>query len=199
MSGLSGGIDEVFQRTDSAGARSFLTDALGSTLALTDSTGTAQTSYTFEPIGNTSVTGAATTNSFVYTGRELDLGNLYFYRARYYNPSLQRFISEDPLGFSGGDTNLYGYVFESPANLVDPFGLSAGPGAPGGGSGMAGRSCGPCSKPPAGPTPVPWADVDQNIHDAIETAADEDLSYSLPWFLFMVEKGGAWDYNSYYP
>jgi YD repeat-containing protein len=48
---LSGGVDEVFQRTDSAGARSFLTDALGSTLALTDSSGMLQTQYTFEPFG----------------------------------------------------------------------------------------------------------------------------------------------------
>src|SRR5262252_3731616 len=44
---LSGGVDEVFQRADSAGARSFLTDALGGTLALTDSTGAVQTSYSF--------------------------------------------------------------------------------------------------------------------------------------------------------
>ncbi len=44
---LSGGIDEVFQRTDTAGARSFLSDALGSTLALADSSGTLQTQYTF--------------------------------------------------------------------------------------------------------------------------------------------------------
>jgi len=68
---LTGGIDEVFQRTDTVGARSFLTDALGSTMALTDSTGTTQTSYTFEPFGNTTASGSATTNSFVYTGREL--------------------------------------------------------------------------------------------------------------------------------
>src|SRR5437870_13904170 len=61
---LTGGVDEVFQRTDSSGARHFLPDALGSTLALTDSTGTTQTSYTFEPFGNTTVTGSATTNSF---------------------------------------------------------------------------------------------------------------------------------------
>ena len=120
---LSGGIDEVFQRTDSAGARSFLTDAIGSTLALTDSTGTAQTSYTFEPFGNTSASGSATTNSFAYTSRELDAGNLYFYRARYYNPQLQRFISEDPIGFAGGDVNLYDYAAESPENLRDPSGL----------------------------------------------------------------------------
>ncbi len=122
---LMGGVDEVFQRTDSVGARSFLSDALGGTLALTDSTGTAQTSYTYEPFGNTSVTGAATTNSFAYTGRELDAGNLYYYRARYYNPSLQRFITEDPIRFNGG-INFYGYVQNSPVDFVDPSGKAIG-------------------------------------------------------------------------
>ena len=122
---LTGGVDEYFQRTDSAGARSFLTDALGSTTALTDPTGTVQTSYTFEPFGNTQVTGT-TTNSFGFTGRELDATALYFYRARYYNPSLQRFISEDPLGFAGSGPNSYAYVFNSPTNLIDPFGLYSG-------------------------------------------------------------------------
>jgi RHS repeat-associated protein len=118
---LSGGVDEVFQRTDSAGARSFLTDALGSTLALTDSSGTTQTQYTFEPFGNTTSTGSASTNSFAYTGRELDATGLYYYRARYYNPGLQRFVSEDPIRFRGG-LNFYPYVFNSPPNGTDPFG-----------------------------------------------------------------------------
>src|SRR5712664_2432649 len=106
---LTGGVDEYFQRTDSAGARSLLTDALGSTLALADSTGTVQTSYTFEPFGNTTVTGSSTTNSFAYTGRELDATGLYFYRARYYSATLQRFISEDPIRLGGG-MNLYAFV-----------------------------------------------------------------------------------------
>ena len=119
---LSGGIDEVFQRTDSAGARSFLADPLGSTLALTDSTGTVQTSYSFEPFGNTTLSGSATTDSFAYTGRELDASNLYYYRARYYSPTLQRFISEDPIGYGGGDANLYSYASNSPTNDVDPTG-----------------------------------------------------------------------------
>lgn len=119
---LAGGLDEVFQRTDSAGARSFLTDALGSSIALADSTGTIQTQYSFDPFGNTTTSGASTTSSFAYTGRELDSTGLYFNRARYYNTTLQRFISEDPIGFSGGDTNLYAYVWNSPTNFVDPGG-----------------------------------------------------------------------------
>ena len=119
---LSGGIDEVFQRTDSAGARSFLTDTLGSTLALADSSGTLQTQYTFEPFGNTTVSGSATTNSFAYTGRELDGTGLDFFRARYYGPTLQRFISEDPGGLFGG-TNFYRYADDNPSSYTDPFGL----------------------------------------------------------------------------
>ncbi len=118
---LTGGVDEYFQQTDSAGARNFLTDSLGSTLALTDSTGTVQTSYTFEPFGNTTTTGAATTNSFAYTGREVDPTGLYFYRARYYHPQLQRFIGEDPIGFGGG-INKYAYAGNDPLDYIDPLG-----------------------------------------------------------------------------
>src|SRR6266568_3838841 len=120
---LTGGVDEYFQRTDAAGARNFLTDALGSTLALADSTGTLQTSYTFEPFGNTPVTGATTTNSFAYTGRELDATGLYFYRARYYHPILQRFVAEDPIRAAGG-LNLYAYTANSPVDFRDASGLA---------------------------------------------------------------------------
>jgi RHS repeat-associated protein len=48
------------------------------------------------------------------------------YRARYYHPALQRFISEDPSGFNGGDANLYAYVRNDPIDLIDPFGLRPG-------------------------------------------------------------------------
>jgi len=120
---LSGGVDEVFTRTDAGGARNFLADALGSVLALADSAGTLQTQYTYEPFGNTTLNGSTTTNSFAYTGRELDGTGLYFYRARYYNPTLQRFVSEDPLGFGGGDVNLYAYVSNSPPNFTDSCGM----------------------------------------------------------------------------
>lgn len=46
------------------------------------------------------------------------------FRARDYNPDTGRFLSEDPIGFYGGDTNLYRYVNNDPVNFVDPSGLS---------------------------------------------------------------------------
>jgi RHS repeat-associated protein len=111
----------LFQRTDSAGARSFLTDALGSTLSLADNTGTIQTSYSFDPFGSTTTSGSISSNSFVYTGREMDGINLLYYRARYYNPAIQRFISEDPIGLKGG-VNPYQYASGNPISLSDPHG-----------------------------------------------------------------------------
>lgn len=51
----------------------------------------------------------------------------YYYRARYYHPQLQRFISEDPVGFAGGDVNLYAYTWNNPANYYDPVGQFAWP------------------------------------------------------------------------
>jgi RHS repeat-associated protein len=99
---LSGGLDEIFTRTDSSGAFTPLKDALGSTIALVTSTGNVQTTYTYDPFGNTSVSGAANANAFQYTGRENEGNGLYYYRGRYYSPLLGRFISEDPVGVGGG-------------------------------------------------------------------------------------------------
>ncbi|MGH8397447.1 MAG: hypothetical protein ACRETA_04290 [Gammaproteobacteria bacterium] len=60
-------IDETFSRTDSSGTQSYLTDNLGSTLALTSSAGAIQTSYTYEPYGNATVSGTSSTNALQYT------------------------------------------------------------------------------------------------------------------------------------
>ncbi|MGH7345566.1 MAG: RHS repeat-associated core domain-containing protein, partial [Candidatus Rokuibacteriota bacterium] len=71
-----------------------------------------------------SASNPAFPNPLQFTGRENDgIAGLYYYRARYYHPGLQRFISEDPLGFVGGDPNLYAYVFNRPTILRDPSGL----------------------------------------------------------------------------
>lgn len=117
------GPDEIFTRTDTAGARYFLDDGLGSTLALTDSTGAVQTQYSYEAFGRTTATGASSTSTFQYTGRENDGTGLYFYRARYYNPTIERFISEDPARLRGG-IDFYEYVEDNPLSWVDPSGLS---------------------------------------------------------------------------
>jgi RHS repeat-associated protein len=91
-------------------------------VALADSSGTVQTSYTYAPYGETTASGATSNNANNFTGRENDGDGLYFYRARYYNPVFSRFASEDPLGFAGGSPNLYGYAMDAPTNFVDPSG-----------------------------------------------------------------------------
>ena len=97
--------------------------ALESVITLTDQTGTVKTQYTYDPFGNVSVLGEASDNPFQYTGRENDGTGLYYYRARYYSSELQRFISEDPIGLTGG-INVYAYVGNDPAKRKDPTGLS---------------------------------------------------------------------------
>ncbi len=120
---LSGvGIDEYFQRTDSARARNYLTDILGSTLALTDAAGNMQTQYSYDPFGNAAASGQASSNAYQFTGRENDSTGLYYYRARYQSPSLARFIAQDPIEFGSSDKNAYSYVSNRPTALRDPTG-----------------------------------------------------------------------------
>ena len=89
---------------------------------MADSTGIV-TSWTYDPYGKATYTGVAQSNPFLYTGRELDGTGLYYYRARYYHPTLQRFIAEDPIGFKGG-ANIYAYVGGNPISRIDPTGLA---------------------------------------------------------------------------
>ena len=104
----------------------------------------------YDPFGMATVTGTGSTNSYQFTGREHDGTGLVYYRARYYSPVLQRFLSEDPIGFAGGDANLYAYVFNSPTNFTDPSGLFVYPGWPPPGGGNSSKSGD--SPPP----PDPW-------------------------------------------
>jgi RHS repeat-associated protein len=122
LTGLA--IDEVFTRTEPVGtAGMLLPDGQGSTLAVMPDAGpTPSATYTYGPFGSTTSTGSIT-NPVQYTGRENDGTGLYYYRARYYHPALQRFISEDPIGFAAGSPNLYAYVDNAPLFWRDPLGL----------------------------------------------------------------------------
>ena len=114
-------MDQWLLRSEGATTRHFLTDALGSTRALSDDAAAIRTRYQYEPYGESRATGDASTNSNQYTGRESDGTGLYFYRARYYHPGSKRFISEDPIGLSGGH-NLYEYVHGQPTAYKDSEG-----------------------------------------------------------------------------
>jgi len=120
---LTGSVDEFSQKTDANGSMTPLTDALGSVVALVDASGTVQAQDTYDPFGGTSISGTASGNAAQYTGRENDGTGLYYYRARYYNPALGRFISADPLEFEGSGVNFYAYAGNSPTAIIDPSGL----------------------------------------------------------------------------
>ncbi len=118
------GLDEYLSHASSSGETRFaLADALGSTIALVDASAAVVTEYTYEPFGATVATGAASENHAQYTGRENDGTGLYYYRARYYHPGLQRFISEDPFRGRDGGWNAYAHATNRPLNFTDPLGL----------------------------------------------------------------------------
>ncbi len=124
------GLDELFT-VNNGSNESFLRDALNSTIALTNSSGSIVDQTTYDPYGNTTDSAPSSASAFEYTGRENDgtFGGLYYMRARYYSPQLARFISRDPASLADG-INLYAYAGDDPIDFSDPMGLDSleGPG-----------------------------------------------------------------------
>jgi RHS repeat-associated protein len=115
------GIDNhLRQASATTGVSYYLADHLGSTSALTDTTGAVVEQLTYDSFGNSA---GSTRTRYGYTGRERDpdTGPMY-YRARWYDLQVGRFIGEDPTGFDGG-LNWYAYVASNPINAIDPLGL----------------------------------------------------------------------------
>lgn len=101
-------------------------DGLGSVIGLTDAKGVLQGAYAYDTWGNTllSVTDVGTRNKYRYTGEALDPGTgLYYLRARYFDPTIGRFLNKDPIGHAAG-VNLYSYALNNPLLLADHSGLS---------------------------------------------------------------------------
>jgi RHS repeat-associated protein len=119
------GIDNKIRQKGSSSTTTyyFSQDHLGSTIALTGTTGKLVERITYDGYGNSV---GSTRTRYGYTGRERDgLSGLLYYRARFYDPLLGRFISEDPVGFNGGGMNVYAYVGGNPILYGDPSGLWA--------------------------------------------------------------------------
>jgi RHS repeat-associated protein len=117
------GIDNKLKFVNSStGAKYYMQDHLGSTIGTANASGIRRDANTYDSFGNPSDTTYRWRHQF--TGRERDpLTGMQFSRARFYDPQIGRFVSEDPIGFGGGDVNLYGYVWNNPGNYTDPMGL----------------------------------------------------------------------------
>jgi RHS repeat-associated protein len=120
----------LYQVTETATATNTLTyhyDYRGSTVALTGDNGLVTDRIEYSTYGLTTYRVGTADTPFLFNGRygvHSDSNGLLYMRARYYNPYLCRFISQDPSGFAGG-LNWFAYANGNPVSYLDPFGLGA--------------------------------------------------------------------------
>jgi RHS repeat-associated protein len=120
-------VDQILADETSTSVNWALVDNLGSVRDIIDSEGVLLNHVTYDSFGQvTSELNPDVDFRFGYTGRERDEETgLYYYRARYYDAAIGEFVSEDPIGFNGGDLNLSRYVFNNPVNNIDPSGKTS--------------------------------------------------------------------------
>jgi|GEM_PF-818862 len=127
------------------------TDHLGSPRVITDSSGSVVKAIRYDSYGNiTDDSNPEFEIPFGFAGglHDMDAGLIRF-GYRDYDPYTGRWTARDPIGFKGGDTNLYGYVINNPISYIDIFGLS--PLDPSGKNGLPGGTIGDRAglKPPS--------------------------------------------------
>jgi len=116
-------IDEPLAELRSGDSSYYEADGLGSITSLSSSAGAVANTYTYDSFGNVTNATGTLSNPFRHTGREFDSETgAYYYRARYYESGDGRFVSEDPIGFGGGN-NFYRYIHNNSASVTDPLGL----------------------------------------------------------------------------
>ena len=117
----------LVSRIDAGGSRRFYhANHRGDTVALSNDAGTVTDTYAYGEYGEVhSDPGNTNPNPYTYVGQfgVMNEGNdMFFMRARIYDAKVGRFLSEDSLGFSGGDWNLNAYVAGNPITLIDANG-----------------------------------------------------------------------------
>jgi RHS repeat-associated protein len=121
------GTDQLYAAEDAVAEEILwpFSDHQGSVRDLIDSYGSHPDHIVFDSFGQVdAVVGYGLPFTFGYAGREIDREiDLQYYRARYYDPAVGRFLSEDPIGFDAEDVNLYRYVRNNPLTNTDPSGL----------------------------------------------------------------------------
>ncbi len=123
-------IDEPLAMLRSSATSYYHADGLGSVTSLSSAAGSIANTYTYDSFGKLTASTGSLVNPFQYTARESDTETgLYYYRARYYDSSAGRFLTEDPVGFEAGP-NFYHYVRNNPTIFVDPAGLQVSYGPP---------------------------------------------------------------------
>jgi RHS repeat-associated protein len=115
-------MDEPLIRVTSAGVLTFYhADKMGSIVGVSNASGASANKNKFSPFGEITTLGGTI---FGFNGQRYDSETgLYYYKNRYYSPKLGRFLQTDPIGYDGGDLNLYTYVGNSPTVYTDPLGL----------------------------------------------------------------------------
>lgn len=145
-----------------------LTDHLGSPRLVVDATtGVLAQAIAFDEFGQMVSDTNPGFQPFGFAGGLVDRQTgLVRFGARDYNAEVGRWMAKDPIGFAGGDANLYAYGINDPVNLIDPQG-----------------NCG-CSSID-GP---PGVDIRKNIREAKK-------HWNPLWFKDQVRSGGPWDYK----
>ncbi|WP_150111759.1 RHS repeat-associated core domain-containing protein [Oscillatoria nigro-viridis] len=119
------GVDQLLAQENAQGTVLWaLSDQLGTVKDWVNNSGSVANHVVYDAFGGVvSQSNPAFGSRYGFTGREFDAETgLYYYRSRYYNPGIGRFIGEDAVGFDGGDANLYRYVENSPIDRIDPLG-----------------------------------------------------------------------------
>ncbi|MEM6472621.1 MAG: RHS repeat-associated core domain-containing protein, partial [Planctomycetota bacterium] len=120
-------VDQILAIEDDATSEVLwsLTDHLGSVRDIVDSDGNVENHIVYDSYGNVvSETDAAVDFLYGFTGRERgEESGLNYHRARYYDTATGRWLSNDPIGFAAGDTNVSRYVQNNPVSFKDSSGL----------------------------------------------------------------------------